>query len=146
MASTQRLPGESIFHPLSAFTAEYSSQEFHSLNSSGGVAIWRDDDPVHLTDTAYGDIADHLVNAVKGNGGGDPEEAPQRRRLESIVTMSGSDPAQKPVPGWLLGGNQGGARGRAPSSSRGRGVGPAAGGPLIRGSINMKVRIRKITP
>ena len=75
------------------------------------------------------DIADHLVNVVKGSGGGDPEEMPQRRRLESIVTRSGSDPAQKPVPGWLLGGNQGGARGRPPTGNiRGRGGrGRAAG-------------------
>ena len=100
------------------------TKELPSLHSSGGVTIWRGDDPVHLTDTAYGDIADHLVNMVKGSGGGDPEEVPQRRRLESIVTRSGSDPAQKPVPGWLLGGNQGGAKGRPPTGNiRGRAAG-----------------------
>ena len=67
------------------------------------------DTAIHLTDTAYGDIADHLVKVVKGSGGGDQEDVPQRRRLESIVTRLGTDPAQKPVTGWLLGGNQGGA-------------------------------------
>ena len=121
--------GSTVFDPISAFTAEYSSQELPSLNSSGCVTIWRGDDPVHLTDTAYGDIADHLVNVVKGSGGGDQEDVPQRRRLESVVTRSGTDPAQKPVPGWLLGGNQGGARGRPPTGNiRGRGGrGRAAG-------------------
>ena len=106
--------GSTVFDPISAFTAEYSSQELPSLHSSGGVTIWRGDDPVHLTDTAFGDIADHLVNVVKGSGGGDQEDVPQRRRLESVVTRSGTDPAEKPVPGWLLGGNQGGARGGPP--------------------------------
>ena len=110
-------PGSTIFDPLSAFMAEYNSQELPSLHSSSGVTIWRGDDPVYLTDTAYGDIADHLVNVVKGSCGGDPEEVLQRRRLESIVTRSGSNPAQKPVPGWLLGGNQGGARGRPPPAT-----------------------------
>ena len=72
-------PGSTIFDPLSAFMAEYNSQELPSLHSSGGVTVWRGDDPVHLTDTAYGDIADHLVNVVKGSGGGDPEEVLHRR-------------------------------------------------------------------
>ena len=85
--------------------AEYNSQELPSLHSSSGVTIWRGNDLVHLTNTAYGNITDHLVNVVKGSGGGDPEEVPQRKRLESIVTGSGFGPAQKPVPGWLLGGN-----------------------------------------
>ena len=87
------------------------------------------DTAIHLTDTAYGDIADHLVKVVKGSGGGDQEDVPQRRRLESIVTRLGTDPAQKPVTGWLLGGNQGGARGRPPTGNiRGRGGrGRAAG-------------------
>ena len=122
-------PGSTIFDPLSAFMAEYNSQELPSLHSSGGVTIWRGGYLVHLTDTAYGDIADHLVNVVKGSGGGDPEEVPQRRRLESIVTWSRSDLAQKPVLGWLLGSNQGGARGCPPTgNSRGRGWrGRAAG-------------------
>ena len=62
-------PGSTIFDPLAAFMAEYNSQELPSLHSSGGVTVWRGDDPVHLTDTAYGDIADHLVNVVKGSGG-----------------------------------------------------------------------------
>ena len=138
-------PGSTIFDPLSAFTAKYSSQELPSLYSSGGVTVWRGDDPVHLADTAYGDIADHLVNVIKGSGGGDPEEVPQRRRLESFVTRSGSDPAQKPVPGWLLGGNQGGTRGHPPIGNiRGRGGrgraagwrgGLAAGGPHTRATI-----------
>ena len=132
-----------IFDPFSAFTGEFNSQELASLNSSGGVAIWRDDDPVHLTYTAYGDITDHLVNVVKGSGGGDPEELQQSRRLESIVTRKGSDPAQKPVPGWLLGGNQCGARAAPPAATVARAVEgkwragaavPVAGGPPTRGS------------
>ena len=32
-------PGSTIFDPLSAFMAEYNSQELPSLNSSGGVTI-----------------------------------------------------------------------------------------------------------
>ena len=54
-----------------------------------------------------------------------------RRRLESVVTRSAADPAHTPLPGWLVGGNQGAQRGRgqargAPgglSYNRGRGFG-----------------------
>ena len=59
-------PGSTIFDPLSAFMAEYNSQELPSLHSSGCVTVWRGDDPVHLTDTAYGDIANHWSTWSKG--------------------------------------------------------------------------------
>ena len=59
------------------------------------------------------------------------DSATTRKRLDSVVTRSLSDPVQCPVAGWLFGGKQGGARGRGflrgqgPSGGRGgRGLPP----------------------
>ena len=97
------------------------------LNSSGGVGIWREDEPVHLTDTAYGDIAKHLVDVVTGSTNSEAAVLP-RKRLERYVTRYGADPAQKPLPGWIIGGNQGGARG----SDQGRGLTGGLGGDRVK--------------
>ena len=91
---------------------------------SGGVSIWKEGDPVHLTETAYGDIAEHLVSTIKEGDSSAGAELP-RRRLESVVTRSAADPAHTPLPGWLVGGNQGVQRGRgqARGALGGRGFG-----------------------
>ena len=57
------------------------------LISSGGLSIWKEGDPVHLTQTAYGDIAEQIINTAAGRGGEDAA-APSRKRLESVVTRS----------------------------------------------------------
>ena len=86
------------------------------LNSSGGVGIWREDEPVQ-----------HLVDVVTGSTNSEAAVLP-RKRLERYVTRSGADPAQKPLPGWIIGGNQGGARG----SDQGRGLTGGLGGDRVK--------------
>ena len=118
-----------IFDPMTTFASKEDVGELTSLVSSGGVSIWKEGDPVHLTETAYGDIAEHLVSTIKEGDSSASVELP-RKRLESGVTRSAADPAQNPLPGWLVGGNQGGQHGRgqarvAPggfSYNRGRGI------------------------
>ena len=124
-------PGCIILDPLRAFKGEADTAVLGDLISSGGVSIWKEGDPVHLTQTAYGDIAEQIVNTVAGRGGEDAA-APARKRLESVVTRSAIVQPQRPVAGWLLGGNQGGARGRGyMHGSANRGGRVARGGPAV---------------
>ena len=82
-----------------------------------------------MTQTAYGDIAEQIVNTAAGKGGENTATS-SRKRLESIVTRSATVQPQRPVTGWLLGGNQGGARGRGyMRGSANRGGRGARGGP-----------------
>ena len=104
-------PGCTVMDPMKAFRGDDDKVELSTLTSSAGLSIWKEGDPVHLTETAYGDVADHLLSMITGRAV-EAEPMLQRRRLESIVTRSAVDPAQRPVAGWLLGGNQGGQRGR----------------------------------
>ena len=80
-------PGCIILDPLRAFKGEVDNVALGDLISSGGVSIWKEGDPVHLTQTAYGDIAEQIVNTAAGRGSEDAG-APARKRLESIVTRS----------------------------------------------------------
>ena len=80
-------PGCIILDPLRAFKGEADTAVLGDLISSGGVSIWKEGDPVHLTQTAYGDIAEQIVNTAAGRGGEDAA-APSRKRLESVVTRS----------------------------------------------------------
>ena len=128
-------PGCIILDPLRAFKGEEDTAVLSDLISSGGVSIWKEGDPVHLTQTAYGDIAEQIINTAAGKGGEDTA-APARKRLESIVSRSATVQPQRPVAGWLLGGNQGGARGRGymrGSANRG-GRGARGGRAHMRGS------------
>ena len=111
------MPSCMIFDTMSTFASEEALGELTKLVSSGGVSIWKEGDPVHLTKTAYGDIAEHLVSIIRGGDGNDSVELP-RKQLESVFTRSAADPAQNPLPGWLVGGNQGGQR----SSGQARGA------------------------
>ena len=109
---------------MTTFACVEELGELSALVSSGGVAIWKEGDPVHLTETAYGDIAENLTNIIRqGDSSSSAAEVP-RRRLESVVTRSAADPAHTPLPGWLVGGNQGAQRGRGGLIyNRGRGFG-----------------------
>ena len=124
-------PGCIILDPLRAFKGEADNAALGDLISSGGVSIWKEGDTVHLTQTAYGDIAEQIVNTAAGRGSEDAG-APARKRLESVVTRSAIVQPQRPVAGWLLGGNQGGARGRGyMRGSANRGSRGARGGPAV---------------
>ena len=92
------MPSCKIFDPMTTFACVEELGELSTLVSSGGVSIWKEGDPVHLTETAYGDIAEHLVNIIRQGDSGAGVEVP-RRRLESVVTRSATDPAHTPLPG-----------------------------------------------
>ena len=55
-------PGCIVFNPADSF-ADVDG-DMASLISSAGISIWLEDDPVHLTNAAYGDIAASLVKLV----------------------------------------------------------------------------------
>ena len=55
------MPSSKIFDPMTTFASEEELGELSNLVSSGGVSIWKEGDPVHLTEAAYGGIAEHLV-------------------------------------------------------------------------------------
>ena len=75
---------------------------------------------MHLTDTAYGDIVEFLMGIIRGKAlKDDSGPGATRKRLDSVVTRSLSNPVQRPVAGCLLGGNQGGTRGRGFLRSQG---------------------------
>ena len=99
-----------MLDPMRVFRGEDDSTELTDLTSSDGLSIWKEGDPVHLTDTAYSDIADFLLGLIRGKVD-EEASAVTRKRLESVVTRSVVDPVQRPVAGWPLGGNQGSARG-----------------------------------
>ena len=81
------------------------------LHSSAGVSIWPDADPVHLTNAAYGDIAASLVKLV--NSSTTVSTSQPRNQLESVVTRQQLPEEERvPVPGWIMGENRRGGRGR----------------------------------
>ena len=51
-----------VFNPTDSFAD--ADGDMASLISSAGMSIWQEDDPVHLTNAAYGDIAASLVKVV----------------------------------------------------------------------------------
>ena len=66
------------------------------------MPIWAKGDPVHLTPTAYGDVADALVSKISSTGG---EAVPmaKRKRIESVVTRIQATSKSAATPGWILG-------------------------------------------
>ena len=100
------------------------------LDTNDGLSIWRDDDPVHLTEAAYMEIGMSLLR------GGEEEDkvfqTPKKcQRLESIVLEVPAKPEQAakappPTADWLTGrlaaAKRGGQRGRwTRGCGRGRG-------------------------
>ena len=64
-------PGCIVFNPTDSFA--YADGDMASLSSSAGMSIWQEEDPVHLTNTAYGDIAASLNKVVTASAT-DPSE------------------------------------------------------------------------
>ena len=88
------------------------------------MSVWLEEDPVHLTASAYKDIASLVQNQAELAVQGKP--ATGRRRIDSIVTsqMPGAMPAVLQVPGWISGTKiVGGGFGRGGGGSRGFGRG-----------------------
>ena len=86
-------PGGTILDPIMAFKGEDNDTELTDLISSGGVSISKEGGPVHLTETAYRDIAKCTVDTITGKTAVEAVK-PARKRLESVVTRSASDPLQ----------------------------------------------------
>ena len=77
-----RLPGGNHLRPSGGSN---DTADPNQLLSSSGLSIWAKGDPVHLTPTAYGDLADVLINNVSSaTSVGAPLE--KRKRIESVVT------------------------------------------------------------
>ena len=91
-----------------------------NLISSAGISIWLEDDPVHLTNAAYGDIAASLVKMVTKTAADPSADHLRRPRLESVVTRPREATVANTTPRWILGEAQQGGRGRG---APGRGFG-----------------------
>ena len=103
------------FNPLSCFS---DTDELAGVKSSAGLAIWREDDPVHLTAAAYNDIAAVLSNQADNNGNR-PSGGQLRRRLVSVIPAPSTSVPAVREPEWISGeirsargGHRGGQRGR----------------------------------
>jgi hypothetical protein len=105
-----------IYSPLTAFTGE---DLCHTTTSDGNV-IWKETDPVHLTEAAYLEWGHAIISLWKST------EAGGRRRIASII-----EEERRPVG---RGGGRTGNRGQGGRGSRGwhggRGSGWGQAGPL----------------
>ena len=124
-------PGAIIFDPVAAFSGSSDTTDLSQLRSSSGLSIWAKGDPVHLTPTAYGDLADDLVKKVSSAAsvGGPPET---RRRIKSVVTKILTVPKSATTHGWILGESSTPARGR---EGPGHGFGSGSGRGGRRGGL-----------
>ena len=124
-------PGCVIFDPVATFSSSMEETDLSKLISSSGLPIWASGDPVHLTPTAYGDMAEVLHSKISSVTGGNSPPEP-RRRIESVVTRIQPAPRESHTPGWILGESSTLARGRG-GPGRGFGGGPGCadrrGGP-----------------
>ena len=114
-----------IFDQLLAFSGGDEDVALGNLISSAGMAIWSSGDPVHLTNTAYGDVAAALV-AKLNNAGGDKAVSTTRKRIESVVTRVQTPIKSVPTPGWIQGDCTGPQRSRG-GPGRGFGFGSGTG-------------------
>ena len=119
------------FNPLSCFG---KVDDLADLQSSAGLSIWREDDPVHLTAAAYGDIA-AVISAQAETTSRQPQAGLARRRLASVVPTPAATRQAVREPDWISGqlrtargGQRGGQRaGYSGGQWRGRGSGPWRG-------------------
>ena len=108
------------FDPVSAFGG---GPRLISKTSTAGLSVWQEEDPVHLTSSAYKDIASLVQNQAELAVQGKP--AAGRRRIDSIVTsqLSATTPNIQ-EPGLISGTeNERGGFGRGGGGSCGFGRG-----------------------
>ena len=87
------------FNPLSCFG---QADELADIKSSAGLPIWREDDPVHLTAAAYGNISAVISNQAETTSS-QPTAGLARMRLASVVPApTGAQPAIR-EPDWISG-------------------------------------------
>ena len=120
----QPFRGVSSSTPLIASLMGMGSGDMASLISSAGISIWLEDDSVHLTNAAYGDIAASLVKLVTKTTTDPEADHLCRPRLELVVTRPREATVANNTPGWILGETQQGGRGRG---APGRGFGGLRG-------------------
>jgi hypothetical protein len=105
-----------IYSPLTAFTGD----DLRHTTTSDGNAIWRETDPVHLSEAAYVEWGHAIISLWRST------EAGGRRRIASII-----EEERRPVG---RGGGRAGSRGQGGRGSRGwrggRGSGWGRAGPL----------------
>ena len=70
-----------------------------NLISSAGMSIWQEDDPVHLTNAAYDDIAASLVKVVTAAATDPTADQLRCPRLESVVTRPKETTVANTTPG-----------------------------------------------
>ena len=115
------------FDPVAAFGG---GPRLKAKTSLAGMSVWLEDDPVHLTASAFKDIASLVQNQAELAVQGRPVQS--RRRIDSIVTGQQLVPAPAllQVPGWISGTEshkksggfgQGFRRGQRWNRGRGRG-------------------------
>ena len=115
-------PGCIVFSPMESFAD--ADGDMASLISSAGMSIRQANDPVHLTNAAYGDIDASLVKVITTAATDPSVDQLRRPRLEAIVTRPREATAANMTPGWILGEVQRGGRGRG---AFGRGFGGQRG-------------------
>ena len=95
--------GEGENAGLSLFTFDPVATFGGGPRLTAGMSVWLEDDPVHLTATAYKDIASLVQNQAELAVQGKPP--PGRRRINSIVPCHQlvAAPAVPQVPGWISG-------------------------------------------
>ena len=100
------------------------SSDMGELRSSAGLSSWCNTDLVHLTNTAYGNLAEALLKTIActAEEGG---QLKRRRRTESVVTRRAAPAAFTPTPCWILGDSMANQRG---SGGPGHGFGGGARG------------------
>ena len=103
-------PGCVIFNPIDSFAD--ADGDMASLISSAGISIWQEEDPVHLTNAAYGDIGASLVKLVTKTAADPAADQLRRPPLESVVTRPREATVANTTPGWIHGKTQQGSRGR----------------------------------
>ena len=103
-----------VFNPLSCFG---QAEELAEIKSSAGLSIWREDDPVHLTAAAYGDISAVISNQAETTSR-QPTTGLARRLQASVVPAPTAAPHAFREPDWISGqlrtargGQRGGYRG-----------------------------------
>ena len=105
-------PGCVVFNPTDSFAD--ADGDMASLISLASMYIWQEDDPVQLTNAAYGDIAASLVKVVAAAATDPSADQLRRPRLESVNTRPREATVANTTPGWILGEAQKGGRGRGP--------------------------------
>jgi hypothetical protein len=91
-----------VYHMMDTFMG--SDSDLSEVTTLAGTSVWRDGDPVHLSDGAYADIAAAILKLVEDSEG---QNTAKRPRLASVVpsipgsSRGGQAPIRPPL--WVSG-------------------------------------------